>query len=88
MIARLRPRTIAGALVLGAVALATAQPASAYYVPGGSYVATCRHIHASGPYLEAVCQRVDGSWRYSHIFVDRCGGAGISNQDGHLSCGG
>jgi hypothetical protein len=83
-----RLHTLFASLVLGTVALASAQPAFAYYVPGGSYVATCRHIHASGPYLDAVCRRVDGSWRYSHIFVDRCGGAGISNQDGHLSCGG
>jgi hypothetical protein len=60
------------------------QPALAY----GSFEKTCTHIRAYGPYIEALCRRVDGSWRFSRIYAPRCGGIHVSNQDGHLSCGG
>jgi hypothetical protein len=74
---------IALLLALGSVA----SPAMAFYVPHGSYAKTCREIHLHGPYLTALCARLDGSWRYSRLFAPRCGGFGISNQNGHLACG-
>lgn len=62
--------------------------APAFAIPGGSYAASCHQIHREGPYLVALCGRVDGSLRWSRIFVPRCGGTGVSNQNGHLVCGG
>jgi hypothetical protein len=64
-----------------------APDAIASFVPHGTYAQTCRHIHVDGPYLEASCARADGSWRWTRIFVPRCGGIEISNQNGHLACG-
>ena len=82
---RFRP----AALLLGTLGLASAcAPALASYVPDGSYAASCRQIHTEGPYLVALCARVDGSWNYTRIFMPRCDGDTISNQNGHLSCGG
>ena len=80
----LKPMT----LLLGTLGLASAcAPALAGYVPDGSYAQSCRQIHTEGPYLVAMCARVDGSWNYTRVFMPRCEGEGISNQNGHLSCG-
>jgi hypothetical protein len=75
------PALSAGMLLLcGGVAMAA-------YVPHGTYAETCRNIHVEGPYLRAVCTRLDGGWNVTQIFVPHCGRSNISNQNGHLTCG-
>lgn len=82
------PHTMLTAVVLGLLGSASVSaPVRASYVPRGSYVATCRHIHTEGPDLFAICTRVDGSWNRTRIFVPGCHGDSISNWDGHLRCG-
>ncbi len=89
MIHRMKPCLAPAAFLLGTLGLASiCAPALAAYVPDGSYGASCREIRVDGPYLSALCARVDGSWHPTHIFVPRRGGSGISNQNGYLSCGG
>ncbi len=80
---------ISTTLMASAIALlAGTIPASAYFVPGGSYTASCRSIHMNGPVLSAFCRRVNGTGMWSSVVVPRCAGTGISNQNGHLVCGG
>lgn len=82
-------KLISATLVSGSIALlAGTAPASAYFVPGGSYAASCRSIRMNGPVLSAFCRRVNGTGTWSSIVVPRCAGTGISNQNGHLVCGG
>ncbi len=81
-------RLAPAAFLLGTLGLASAcAPAFASYVPHGSYAETCRQIHTEGPDLVALCARVDGSWNYTRIFMPRCDGNNVSNQNGHLTCG-
>jgi hypothetical protein len=88
MVRRLITKVRLLSAVVGTAAVAAgAGPALAEYVPHGSYASSCRDIHKDGPYLYAYCARVDGSWHYTRVFVPRCGGGNISNQDGHLTCG-
>ena len=88
MICSMNPRLAPAAFLLGPLGLASAcAPALASYVPHGSYAASCREIHTEGPDLVALCARVDGSWNYTRIFMPRCDGDTISNQNGHLTCG-
>ncbi|MCX8252710.1 Beta and gamma crystallin [Beijerinckiaceae bacterium RH AL1] len=73
------------ALLLGTIGIVAArQPASAY----GSFAKTCTNIQVYGGHIEALCQRVDGSLHHTRIFAPRCYGIHVSNQNGHLSCGG
>lgn len=82
-------RLTSAAVLAGTLALvAGTLPASAYFVPGGSYAASCRSIRMNGPVLSAYCRRVDGSGMWSSVVVPRCAGTGISNQNGRLVCGG
>lgn len=71
--------------VLGLLA-AACTPAQAF--PGGSYAASCHQIHMEDGYLTALCGTGYGGYRWARIFAPRCGGSGISNQNGHLVCGG
>ena len=81
-------RLTAAALLAGLAALAGTAPASASFVPGGSYAASCRSIRMNGPVLSAFCRRIDGTGMWSSIMVPRCAGTGVSNQNGRLVCGG
>jgi len=60
----------------------------AFAFTGGSYVASCRSIHMEGPYLTALCGDGYGGARWSRIYASCCAGTGVSNQHGHLVCGG
>jgi hypothetical protein len=62
-------------------------PTLAAFVPRGTYEKSCRNVQVDGPYLTAICARVDGSWRWTRIFAPRCDGLEISNQNGRLTCG-
>ena len=57
-------------------------------VPGGSYLASCHHVHMEGPRLTALCGTGRGFDRWTSIYAPRCGGTGITNQRGRLECGG
>lgn len=84
----INPRLAPAAFLFGTLALASAcAPALASYVPHGSYARSCREIHMEGPDLVAFCARVDGSYRYSRLFMPSCESNYISNQNGHLHCG-
>jgi hypothetical protein len=78
----MRKQLVAGAIFLSLGCV----PALAF--PGGSYAASCHRIHMEGPYLTALCGDGYGGARWSRIFASRCGGTGVSNQHGHLVCGG
>lgn len=82
-----RPTTVTFLQVVISIATAGVS-ASAMPLPRGSYVSSCRHIYVDGPFLQAFCARVDGEWNYTRIFMPHCTSDHISNQDGHLSCGG
>jgi hypothetical protein len=73
---------------LAATVLAVFGSGPALAIPGGSYAASCHEIHMEGPYLTALCGTGNGNLRWSRIFAPRCGGTGVSNQHGHLVCGG
>jgi hypothetical protein len=50
--------------------------------------ATCPQVQERGPYISAVCY--DAALRpvSSRIDVRRCGGAGVANSNGRLTCTG
>ncbi len=82
-------RVASAAVILAGLGVAASvSTASAFAVPGGSYARSCGRIQMNGPMLSAFCRRVNGSLAFSRIFVPRCGGSGVSNQNGHLVCGG
>jgi len=79
-------KTMMAALAgLGLLAGASAVPAQAQGVPGGSYLRSCTNVHQRGDRLVAECRREDGGWQRSVLDVDRCRG-GIANTNGSLTC--
>jgi hypothetical protein len=81
-------RTMMAALAgLGLLAGASAMPAQAQGVPGGSYMQTCTNVHQRGDRLFAECRRMDGGWQRTTLDVDRCRG-GVANTNGSLTCNG
>ncbi len=64
-------------------------PGYANEIPGGSWINSCHNAHMDGPYLTALCGRGNGGGeRWNRVFIPRCGRSGVSNQGGHLVCGG
>jgi len=55
--------------------------------PGGSYLQTCRDITVNGTNVSAFCKRKNGSWKQTSGNFN-CGAAGLSNNDGQLTCAG
>lgn len=53
--------------------------------PQGDYKNTCRDLMIVGWTLEAQCQRRDGSWNLTSIYLRACDGP-LSNADGELVC--
>jgi hypothetical protein len=54
--------------------------------PNGSYVQSCKEIHASGDDLHARCQTSDGSWHNTKLDdYQKCHGD-IVNDNGDLRC--
>jgi hypothetical protein len=57
--------------------------------PEGSYLETCRNVEVHRGMLMADCLRADSqTWNRSALDLDRCGGGGVENWDGQLTCGG
>ena len=56
------------------------------YGARGSFLRSCTQVEQRGPYLRAMCGTVYGDYAPAQIDVRRCGGRGISNQNGRLSC--
>jgi major membrane immunogen (membrane-anchored lipoprotein) len=54
-------------------------------LPPGVYKESCKKITVEGDILEALCQRRDGTWRYTQINFRNCKGD-IWNDDGFLNC--
>lgn len=53
--------------------------------PQGDYKNSCRELVIVGWMLEAQCQRRDGSWNSTSIYLRACDGP-LSNEDGELVC--
>jgi hypothetical protein len=54
--------------------------------PNGTYVQSCKEIHASGDDLHARCQTSDGSWHNTKLDdYQKCHGD-IANENGNLRC--
>src|SRR5215469_8894679 len=75
-------------VLLGPSAAAAADSDSNAKIPAGSYQHTCVLIDMHGDALRAICQAMNGDWLASELpNYDACG-AGISNQNGKLTCNG
>jgi hypothetical protein len=72
-------------LILPALCLLPLAEASAQ-VPG-SYRQSCRNISQNGGALTAECKAPGGQWLRSTLDLNRCGGQGVANNFGRLSCG-
>lgn len=53
--------------------------------PQGDYKNSCRDLVIVGWRLEAQCQRRDGSWNSTSMYLQACDGP-LSNEDGELVC--
>ena len=67
--------------------LAMRAPASASYVPPGSYNDTCMAIQVVGNTLEANCQDISGNWHATQADIANCQGGLFANDNGALVCG-
>jgi hypothetical protein len=74
---------------LAAICLGVAMraPASASYVPAGSYNDSCVDIQAGGNVLTASCQDIDGHWHPAQANIAACPSRSFVNNDGTLVCG-
>ena len=82
-------RKITAVVLFATISMTGSLSAFADEIPGGSWINSCRNVHMDGPYLTALCGRANGEGeRWARLFVPRCGRSGVSNQDGHLVCGG
>jgi hypothetical protein len=63
-----------------------ATPASAQYLPEGTWRETCRDPYLRGDTLGALCMDLNRRWRESRIDVSECRGGRIENDDGRLQC--
>lgn len=75
---------LAAAIALG---IAMRAPASANYVPPGSYSDTCTSIQVIGNVVTASCQDVNGNWHTTQAYLSSCRGGAFANNDGTLVCG-
>jgi hypothetical protein len=55
---------------------------------GGSYRGSCSNISQDGSMLTAQCRGAGGQTFTTSIDTARCGGGGIANTNGRLTCGG
>ena len=56
--------------------------------PRGSYTRSCREISAFNGQVWALCQSDGGRWTWSSAQTRDCGGQGLENRYGRLTCGG
>jgi hypothetical protein len=78
------------ALVLAvaiALGIAMRAPASANYVPPGSYSESCTSIQVNGDVLTASCQDINGAWHATQAYISSCRYGSFANNDGALACG-
>jgi hypothetical protein len=57
-------------------------------LPQGSYQQSCTNLSMNGSTLTGSCTNSSGQRVYSSVDVNRCGGSGITNNNGYLSCNG
>lgn len=63
-------------------------PASAQYIPSGSYQQSCQNIHYRDGMLVARCNGPNGQLVRSTIDPRTCRGGDIANMNGQLTCNG
>jgi CVNH domain len=63
-------------------------PASAQYIPSGSYQQSCQNIHYRNNMLVARCNGPNGQLVRSSIDPRTCRGGDIANMNGQLTCNG
>ena len=82
-------RLLLSSLVGASLAAASlAAPASAQYVPPGSYQQSCTNIRVRGNELIASCTNANGARVRSTIALNSCRGGDIANSNGQLVCNG
>jgi hypothetical protein len=69
------------------VSAAMRMPASAKFIPAGSYQDTCDTIQISGSTLYARCQDISGNWHQASTDMSACPSRTFANNDGNLVCG-
>jgi len=69
------------------IGVAMRAPASAAFIPPGSYNDTCTAIQVVGNTLEANCQDISGNWHETQANVSDCQGGLFANNNGTLVCG-
>jgi len=74
-------------LVAVCVGVAMRAPASASYVPAGSYNESCGSIRVIGNTLEANCPDLGGTWHTTQADIASCQGGLFANNNGALVCG-
>jgi len=62
-------------------------PASAAYIPPGSYSQSCDSIAVVRGNLNAKCQDTSGNWHLAQINIASCPSGNFANNDGELQCG-
>ena len=76
------------ALVAASVATGSAQMYGGNGLPQGSYQQSCVNLSMNGSTLSGSCTNSSGQRVYSSLDVNRCGGSGIVNVNGNLTCNG
>ena len=69
------------------LSVAIRAPASAGYIPPGSYNDSCMAIQVVGTTLEANCQDISGNWHETQADIAGCQGGLFANNNGSLVCG-